>query len=85
MAEAHHPATAVAGGREDGDHSATYPEPGPIRCCCGSEECVFLRHNCSVLASVEKDVHTAARMGQVRLALFGRGLHQALTTESPPV
>ncbi|KAI2620276.1 hypothetical protein GGS26DRAFT_594894 [Hypomontagnella submonticulosa] len=68
MAEAHHPATAVAGGREDGDHSATYPEPGPIRCCCGSEECVFLRHNCSVLASVEKDVHTAARMGQALLA-----------------
>ncbi|KAI1773582.1 hypothetical protein F4818DRAFT_449225 [Hypoxylon cercidicola] len=37
-------------------------------CCCGSVECLFLRHNCSVLASVEKDVHTAARMGQALLA-----------------
>ncbi|OTA88310.1 hypothetical protein M434DRAFT_80454 [Hypoxylon sp. CO27-5] len=39
-----------------------------MKCCCGSVECVFLRHNCSVLASVEKDVHTAARMGQALLA-----------------
>ncbi|KAI0842431.1 hypothetical protein F5Y06DRAFT_284587 [Hypoxylon sp. FL0890] len=37
-------------------------------CCCGSVECIYLRHNCSVLASVEKDVHTAARMGQALLA-----------------
>ncbi|OTB01442.1 hypothetical protein M426DRAFT_64051 [Hypoxylon sp. CI-4A] len=39
-----------------------------MNCCCGSVECVFLRHNCSVLASVENDVHTAARMGQALLA-----------------
>ncbi|KAI1389374.1 uncharacterized protein F4822DRAFT_436900 [Hypoxylon trugodes] len=39
-----------------------------MKCCCGSVECIFLRHNCSVLASVEKDVHTAARMGQALLA-----------------
>ncbi|KAI2624831.1 hypothetical protein GGR54DRAFT_629339 [Hypoxylon sp. NC1633] len=39
-----------------------------MKCCCGSTECVFLRHNCSVLVSVEKDVHTAARMGQALLA-----------------
>ena len=77
MAEAHHPAAAVAGEREDGDRSGPHPEPGSIRCCCGSEECVFLRHNCSVLASVEKDVHTAARMGQVRFALSCRDLRQA--------
>ena len=40
-------------------------EAGDLRCCCGKEECVFLRHNCSVLSSVERDVHAAARMGQV--------------------
>ncbi|KAI0007448.1 hypothetical protein F4779DRAFT_629165 [Xylariaceae sp. FL0662B] len=39
-----------------------------MKCCCGSVECVFLRHNCTVLDSVEKDVHTAARMGQALLA-----------------
>ncbi|KAL2015530.1 hypothetical protein VTK56DRAFT_5327 [Thermocarpiscus australiensis] len=43
-------------------------QPGDLRCCCGREECVFLRHNCSVLLSVERDVHTAAKMGQTLLA-----------------
>lgn len=39
-----------------------------MRCCCGKEDCVFLRHNCSVLLSVERDVHVAAKMGQVCLS-----------------
>ncbi|KAI1499883.1 hypothetical protein F5X99DRAFT_419664 [Biscogniauxia marginata] len=39
-----------------------------MKCCCGSLECVFLKHNQSVLDNVEKDVHTAARMGQALLA-----------------
>ncbi|KAK3998083.1 hypothetical protein QBC44DRAFT_278622 [Cladorrhinum sp. PSN332] len=43
-------------------------QPGDIRCCCGKEECVYLRHNCSVLLSVERDVHAAAKMGQTLLA-----------------
>lgn len=43
--------------------------PTDMRCCCGKEECVFLRHNCSVLLSVERDVHVAAKMGQVCLGL----------------
>ncbi|KAI1416082.1 hypothetical protein F5Y13DRAFT_154530 [Hypoxylon sp. FL1857] len=68
MADPLHPAAVVAGGRAHDDLSATCLEPGPMKCCCGSVECVFLRHNCSVLASVEKDVHTAARMGQALLA-----------------
>ncbi|KAK4154070.1 hypothetical protein C8A00DRAFT_43120 [Chaetomidium leptoderma] len=42
-------------------------QPGDLRCCCGNQDCVFLRHNCSVLSSVEQDVHTAARMGQTLL------------------
>ncbi|KAK0708657.1 hypothetical protein B0H67DRAFT_603517 [Lasiosphaeris hirsuta] len=41
-------------------------QPAELQCCCGRDECVFLRHNCSVLLSVERDVHTAAKMGQVR-------------------
>ncbi|KAB5539244.1 hypothetical protein GE09DRAFT_1038016 [Coniochaeta sp. 2T2.1] len=46
-------------------------EIGPeaaIRCCCGQNDCAFLKHNCSVLDNVEKDVHAAARMGQALLA-----------------
>lgn len=42
-------------------------KPAAIRCCCGQDDCAFLKHNCSVLDSVEKDVHVAARMGQVSL------------------
>ncbi|KAI1085217.1 hypothetical protein F5B20DRAFT_521391 [Whalleya microplaca] len=47
---------------------STPDESAPMKCCCGSVECVFLRHNYSVLDNVEKDVHTAARMGQALLA-----------------
>ncbi|KAF3058205.1 hypothetical protein GL218_05436 [Daldinia childiae] len=68
MAEFCHPAAAAAADREDADLSAEPQEPGPLKCCCGSVECIFLRHNYSVLASVEKDVHNAARMGQALLA-----------------
>ncbi|KAI0853126.1 hypothetical protein F5Y00DRAFT_225503 [Daldinia vernicosa] len=68
MAEFCHPAAAAAADdREDVDLSAESQEPGPLKCCCGSVECIFLRHNYSVLASVEKDVHNAARMGQALL------------------
>ncbi|ROT36544.1 hypothetical protein SODALDRAFT_335646 [Sodiomyces alkalinus F11] len=42
--------------------------PPPLRCCCGHDECVFLSHNQSVLDSVERDVHTAAKLGQALLA-----------------
>lgn len=41
-------------------------QPETLQCCCGNTDCVFLKHNCSVLDSVEKDVHTAAKLGQVR-------------------
>ncbi|KAK4676477.1 hypothetical protein QC764_400930 [Podospora pseudoanserina] len=44
------------------------PPGDDIRCCCGREDCVYLRHNCSVLLSVERDVHAAAKMGQTLLA-----------------
>ncbi|KAI3322328.1 hypothetical protein HD806DRAFT_523202 [Xylariaceae sp. AK1471] len=47
---------------------ATSLETPPMKCCCGSLECVFLRHNYALLDNVEKDVHQAARMGQALLA-----------------
>ncbi|KAI1303242.1 hypothetical protein F5Y03DRAFT_385116 [Xylaria venustula] len=58
----------------DSEPDATSPQPAtslgtsPLKCCCGSLECVFLRHNNAVLDNVEKDVHQAARMGQALLA-----------------
>lgn len=54
----------VMGGVSDGP-----VQPPELRCCCGREDCVFLRHNCSILLSVERDVHTAAKMGQVCLVV----------------
>ncbi|KAG5952843.1 hypothetical protein E4U53_007775 [Claviceps sorghi] len=42
--------------------------PSPLYCCCGSDDCVLLRRNYSVLQSVEKDAHTAAQLGQALLA-----------------
>lgn len=45
--------------------AASISHPEPLQCCCGNTDCVLLKHNCSVLDSVERDVHTAARLGQV--------------------
>lgn len=39
-----------------------------LHCCCGRVDCLFLRRNCSIFKSVEKDVHTAAQLGQALLA-----------------
>lgn len=47
---------------------AARPDEGSkLRCCCGRNDCAYLRHSCSVLETVEKDVHTAAKLGKVRL------------------
>lgn len=40
--------------------------PPELTCCCGRVECPLLKKNCSILEAVEKDVHTAAQLGQVR-------------------
>ncbi|KAI1149164.1 hypothetical protein F4825DRAFT_66194 [Nemania diffusa] len=62
--------TATTDGECDAVSSqpATPLEPSPLKCCCGSLECIFLRHNNTILENVEKDVHQAARMGQALLA-----------------
>jgi hypothetical protein len=36
-----------------------------LACCCGSPSCVVLRHNSTILDSVESDVFEAAKMGKV--------------------
>ncbi|PHH72572.1 hypothetical protein CDD80_4429 [Ophiocordyceps camponoti-rufipedis] len=46
---------------------ATCPPQPPIQCCCGRIDCVYLKRNCSILESVEKDVNTAAQLGQALL------------------
>ncbi|EGY15552.1 uncharacterized protein VDAG_06716 [Verticillium dahliae VdLs.17] len=39
-----------------------------LRCCCGHDDCAYLKHSCHVLDTVEQDVHTAAKLGQALLA-----------------
>jgi len=34
-------------------------------CCCGNAACAYLKQNASALEGLEKDVRTAARLGQV--------------------
>ncbi|KAI9925699.1 hypothetical protein ASPWEDRAFT_42354 [Aspergillus wentii DTO 134E9] len=38
-----------------------------LRCCCGRPECTFLAHNHQALEGLEKDLETAARLGQALL------------------
>jgi hypothetical protein len=42
--------------------STTTPE---LRCCCGRKDCAYLKHNCVALDDLEKEVRTAAQLGQV--------------------
>jgi len=44
--------------------STTTPE---LKCCCGRTDCAFLKHNCVALDDLEKEVRTAAQLGQVRI------------------
>ncbi|PNY27935.1 Uncharacterized protein TCAP_02139 [Tolypocladium capitatum] len=38
-----------------------------LHCCCGRIDCILLKRNCSILETVEKDVHMAAQLGQALL------------------
>ncbi|KAI0811891.1 hypothetical protein GGR55DRAFT_600243 [Xylaria sp. FL0064] len=70
MADPQPPGSAVDGepNAPPSPQLATPPGTSPLKCCCGSTECIFLRHNNAILDNVEKDVHQAARMGQALLA-----------------
>jgi hypothetical protein len=39
-------------------------------CCCGRDSCAYLRHNNDALDGLEKDVRTAAQLGQVCRFLY---------------
>ena len=45
--------------------TSTNHEISSMQCCCGRQECPFLEHNSTALAGVEKDLLSAARIGQV--------------------
>ncbi|KAJ5558071.1 hypothetical protein N7535_009561 [Penicillium sp. DV-2018c] len=45
-------------------HSGT---PTTLRCCCGRNDCALLEHNNVALEGLEKDLETAARLGQALL------------------
>lgn len=47
------------------------PSPS-LSCCCGRVQCAYLQHNTAALVSLECDLRSAARLGQVRLPTFGR-------------
>lgn len=47
-------------------HATTTPSSEMVKCCCGRTDCAFLKHNCSALDDLEKEVRTAAQLGQVR-------------------
>nr|XP_001395141.2 hypothetical protein ANI_1_72104 [Aspergillus niger CBS 513.88] len=48
-------------------HAATSSSSVPPRCCCGRDDCAFLLHNHVALEGLEKDLATAARLGQALL------------------
>ncbi|OOF91022.1 hypothetical protein ASPCADRAFT_400441 [Aspergillus carbonarius ITEM 5010] len=50
-------------------HSASSDTGSPLalRCCCGRDDCAFLHHNHVALEGLEKDLATAARLGQALL------------------
>ncbi|KAK2827787.1 hypothetical protein FQN49_007340 [Arthroderma sp. PD_2] len=50
-----------------------------MECCCGRADCAYLEHNSAALAELERDVETAARLGQ---ALLDRHESYKLESES---
>lgn len=51
----------------DKDHQVTSTD---LKCCCGRPACAYLNHNNVALEGLEKDVQTAAKLGQVGLCHF---------------
>ena len=48
------------------EHAPAGTQQREIKCCCGSMQCAFLRHNTAALEGLEKDLMSAAQIGQVR-------------------
>jgi hypothetical protein len=64
--QAHDPVEVRAGGH----HEPNIPSQTPLQCCCGRLDCAYLKHNNAALEDLEKDLATAARLGQVSLHSF---------------
>ncbi len=58
----HIPAIASANGSAETRMST-------MQCCCGRPDCAYLEHNNTALGGLERDLETAARLGQVRALL----------------
>lgn len=43
---------------------------GSMQCCCGHAACAYLEHNNAALGGLERDLETAARLGQVRARIL---------------
>lgn len=50
----------------DPSNGNTETRLGTMQCCCGRPECAYLEHNNAALGGLERDLETAARLGQVR-------------------
>ncbi len=57
------------------DSASSIPHPR-VACCCGNEGCAYLRQNTSALEAVERDVRTAAQLGQVCLRVNERSVER---------
>ncbi|KAI9855479.1 MAG: hypothetical protein M1824_006075 [Vezdaea acicularis] len=49
------------------DNDIPHPAISDLKCCCGRTDCAFLKHNNVALEGLEKDVQTAAQLGQALL------------------
>jgi len=63
------------------DDASCIPHPRAA-CCCGNEGCAYLRQNTSALEAVERDVRTAAQLGQVCLGVNERGVESLRESRS---
>ncbi|CAG7949417.1 unnamed protein product [Penicillium olsonii] len=55
-----------------------------LRCCCGRNDCALLEHNNVALEGLEKDLETAARLGQVHWTLWCASLRGFISLWLPP-
>ena len=52
-------------GDNNGNQTDSHHIPRRARCCCGRQDCAYLKHNDDALGALERDLETAARLGQV--------------------
>lgn len=63
---------ARGGGSPHIPHQPSAPknvDSSSLQCCCGRLDCAYLKHNNVALEDLEKDLETAARLGQVGIFL----------------